>query len=288
MLVHPNFDPVALDLGFMKIHWYGIMYLVAFAQFVILGRLRLRLPHIAALGWTKEHIDDMLFYGVLGVVLGGRLGEVIFYQPNYFFHHPLEIFMVWKGGMSFHGGFLGVLIAMSLWARQAKMPLVHVYDFIAPLVPLGYAAGRFGNFINHELPGRAAAADFPWAMQWPDVPYPVHPSPIYQALVDGILLFVIVWIFARKSRPALAVGALFVMLYGCARFFTEYFRTPDYEVSFIGMTISAGQMLSLPMIVVGAVLLVMAYAGKFTPAKSSPAPVKSNNKPNNKPNKHKK
>ncbi|MFZ6820311.1 prolipoprotein diacylglyceryl transferase [Undibacterium sp. Ji22W] len=284
MLVHPNFDPVALDLGFMKIHWYGIMYLVAFAQFVILGRLRLRLPHIAALGWTKEHIDDMLFYGVLGVVLGGRLGEVIFYQPNYFFHHPLEIFMVWKGGMSFHGGFLGVLIAMSLWARQAKMPLVHVYDFIAPLVPLGYAAGRFGNFINHELPGRAAAADFPWAMQWPDVPYPVHPSPIYQALVDGILLFVIVWIFARKSRPALAVGALFVMLYGCARFFTEYFRTPDYEVSFIGMTISAGQMLSLPMIVVGAVLLVMAYAGKFTPAKSSPAPVKSNNKPN----KHKK
>ncbi|MBC3876089.1 prolipoprotein diacylglyceryl transferase [Undibacterium flavidum] len=280
MLVHPNFDPVALDLGFMKIHWYGIMYLVAFAQFVILGRLRLRLPHIAAIGWTKEHIDDMLFYGVLGVVLGGRLGEVIFYQPNYFFHHPLEILMVWKGGMSFHGGFLGVLIAMSLWARQAKIPLVHVYDFIAPLVPLGYAAGRFGNFINHELPGRAAAPDFPFAMQWPDVPYPVHPSPIYQASIDGILLFVIVWMFARKSRPALAVGALFVMLYGCARFFTEYFRTPDYEVSFIGITISAGQMLSLPMIVVGAALLCMAYAGKFTPAKSIPAAVKANRKTN--------
>lgn len=279
MLEHPNFNPVALDLGFMKIHWYGIMYLVAFAQFVILGRLRLRLPHIAAIGWTKEHIDDMLFYGVLGVILGGRLGEVIFYQPLYFLQNPLEIFMVWKGGMSFHGGFLGVLIAMSLWARQAKIPLVHVYDFIAPLVPLGYAAGRFGNFINHELPGRAAAADLPWSMQWPGVPYPVHPSPIYQALIDGILLFVIVWLFARKSRPALAVGALFVMLYGCARFFTEYFRTPDYEVSFIGITISAGQMLSLPMIVVGALLLWMAYAGKFTPAvRISKASQKSKNK----------
>lgn len=297
MLVHPNFDPVALDLGFMKIHWYGIMYLIAFAQFVILGRLRLKLSHVAARGWTKEHIDDMLFYGVLGVILGGRLGEVLFYQPLYFLQNPLEIVMVWKGGMSFHGGFLGVLIAMSLWARQAKMPLVYVYDFIAPLVPLGYAAGRFGNFINHELPGRIAAADLPWSMKWPGVPYPVHPSPIYQALVDGILLFVIVWIYARKSRPALAVGALFVMLYGCARFFTEYFRTPDYEVNMLGITISAGQMLSLPMIVVGATLLWLAYAGKFTPAKIEISVIsdsnrnnenKSSNKSNNKSNKRKK
>lgn len=278
MLEHPNFNPVALDLGFMKIHWYGIMYLVAFAQFVILGRLRLRLPHVAAIGWTKEHIDDMLFYGVLGVILGGRLGEVIFYQPLYFLQNPLEIVMVWKGGMSFHGGFLGVLIAMSLWARHAKMPLVYVYDFIAPLVPLGYAAGRFGNFINHELPGRAAAADLPWSMKWPGIPYPVHPSPIYQALVDGILLFAIVWLFARKSRPALAVGALFVMLYGCARFFTEYFRTPDYEVNVVGLTISAGQMLSLPMIVVGALLMWMAYAGKFMPSTVRPTPAQHNTK----------
>lgn len=263
MLEHPNFNPVALDLGFLKIHWYGIMYLVAFAQFVILGRLRLRLPHVARLGWTSEHIDDMLFYGVLGVVLGGRLGEVLFYQPAYFMQHPLEIVMIWQGGMSFHGGFLGVLIAMSLWARKQSMPIAQVYDFIAPLVPLGYAAGRMGNFINHELPGRIASADLPWAMIWPGVAYPVHPSPIYQALVDGVLLFVLVWLFARKERPTLAVGALFVTLYGCARFFTEYFRTPDYEVNFIGITLSAGQMLSLPMIVVGVSLLAMAYAGKF-------------------------
>jgi phosphatidylglycerol:prolipoprotein diacylglycerol transferase len=258
-LNHPNFDPVAFSLFGKDIYWYGIMYLVAFAQFMLLGRLRLKKAHVAALGWTKEHIDDMLFYGVLGVVFGGRLGEVFFYNPAYYFSHPLEIFMVWKGGMSFHGGFIGVLVAMSIWARKAKMPLAHVYDFIAPMVPLGYAAGRLGNFINHELPGRAATLDIPWAMNWPGVPYPVHPSPIYQMLVDGILLFFIVWIFARKARPPLAVGALYVTLYGCARFCTEYFRTPDYEVHFAGITISAGQMLSLPMIVAGLILLWMAY-----------------------------
>lgn len=259
MLIHPNPDPVALHIGPLSIHWYGLMYLVAFMQFVLLGRWRLRLPHVAAKGWTREHIDDMLFYGVLGVILGGRLGEVLFYGPTYYAANPLEIFKVWKGGMSFHGGFLGVLIAMSLWARKTKMHLADVYDFIAPLVPLGYAAGRIGNFINHELPGRVASADLPWAMIWPGVDHPVHPSPIYQALVDGVLLFAILWWFASKARPRLAVGALFVLLYGCARFFTEYFRTPDYEVSFAGLTISAGQMLSLPMIAVGAALLYWAY-----------------------------
>jgi phosphatidylglycerol:prolipoprotein diacylglycerol transferase len=265
MLVHPNPDPVAIHLGFISIHWYGLMYLAAFAQFVLLGRLRLKQVHVQAQGWTKDHIDDMLFYGVLGVVVGGRLGEVLFYQPMYFLSHPEEIVMIWKGGMSFHGGFLGVLIAMAIWAKRAQIPLVYVFDFIAPLVPLGYAAGRIGNFINHELPGRIASADLPWAMIWPGVSYPVHPSPIYQALVDGLLLFIIVWIFSKKARPPLAVGALFVMLYGCARFFTEYFRTPDYEVNFIGITISAGQMLSLPMIIAGAIMLYMSYRGKFVP-----------------------
>lgn len=265
MLVHPNPDPVAIHLGFISIHWYGLMYLAAFAQFVLLGRLRLKQVHLQAQGWTKDHIDDMLFYGVLGVVVGGRLGEVLFYQPMYFLSHPEEIVMIWKGGMSFHGGFLGVLIAMAIWAKRAQMPLVYVFDFIAPLVPLGYAAGRIGNFINHELPGRIASADLPWAMIWPGVSYPVHPSPIYQALVDGLLLFIIVWIFSKKARPPLAIGALFVMLYGCARFFTEYFRTPDYEVNFIGITISAGQMLSLPMIIAGAIMLYMSYRGKFVP-----------------------
>ena len=259
MLTHPNPDPIAFSLGPVNVHWYGIMYLVAFAQFIALGRIRIKQPHIAAKGWTREHIDDMLFYGVLGVILGGRLGEVFFYGFSYYMAHPLEIFAVWKGGMSFHGGFIGVLIAMSLWARKARMHLADVYDFIAPLVPLGYAAGRIGNFINHELPGRVASADLPWAMIWPGVNYPVHPSPIYQALVDGLLVFVILWIYASRARPRLAVGALYVTLYGCTRFFTEYFRTPDYEVSLLGMTISAGQMLSLPMILGGLVLLTLSY-----------------------------
>ncbi|MFZ6656667.1 prolipoprotein diacylglyceryl transferase [Undibacterium sp. TJN19] len=267
MLTHPNPDPIAFSLGPVSVHWYGIMYLVAFAQFIALGRVRLKQPHIAAKGWTREHIDDMLFFGVLGVIIGGRLGEVFFYGFSYYMSHPLEIFAVWKGGMSFHGGFIGVLIAMSLWARKAKFNLADVYDFIAPLVPLGYAAGRIGNFINHELPGRVASADLPWAMMWPGISYPVHPSPIYQALVDGLLVFVILWLFSRTARPRLAVGALYVMLYGCTRFFTEYFRVPDYEVNFIGFTISAGQMLSLPMVLGGALLLFLAYKYDKKPGK---------------------
>lgn len=259
MLIHPNPDPVAFRIFDWPVHWYGLMYLVAFTQFVLLGRLRLRLPHIAAKGWNAEHIDDMLFYGVLGVVLGGRLGEVFFYGFSYYMSHPLEIFMVWKGGMSFHGGFIGVVIAMALWARKAGMRLTDVYDFIAPLVPLGYAAGRIGNFINHELPGRVASADLPWAMMWPGQAMPVHPSPIYQALVDGVLVFVILWWFARKPRPRLAVASLYALLYGCARFLTEYFRTPDYMVDFAGISISAGQMLSVPMVIVGVVCLLWSY-----------------------------
>jgi phosphatidylglycerol:prolipoprotein diacylglycerol transferase len=265
MLIHPLPDPIAFSVGPLSVHWYGLMYLVAFAQFVLLGRLRIRQPHIAAAHWKKEDLDDMLFYGVLGVIVGGRLGEILFYNPAYYFSHPLEMLAVWKGGMSFHGGFLGVIIAMALWARRAKRNLLDVYDFIAPLVPLGYAAGRIGNFINAELPGRVADPSLPWAMIWPNFDnLPRHPSPIYQALIDGLLLFIVLWLFARTARPRLAVGAMFVMLYGCARFFTEYFRIPDYEVSFAGITISAGQMLSLPMIVIGAGLLIFAYRKQRT------------------------
>jgi phosphatidylglycerol---prolipoprotein diacylglyceryl transferase len=260
MLIHPLPNPVALKLGPLSIHWYGLMYLVAFAQFLLLGRLRIKQPHIAALGWRREDLDDMLFYGVLGVIIGGRLGEVLFYNPGYYFSHPADIIAVWKGGMSFHGGFLGVMVAMALWARKSGKNLMDVFDFIAPLVPLGYAAGRIGNFINAELPGRLADPSLSWAMIWPNIDnLPRHPSPIYQALVDGVLLFIVLWLYARRQRPRLAVGAMFVLLYGCARFFTEYFRTPDYEVTFAGITISAGQMLSLPMIVAGALMLFLSY-----------------------------
>ena len=261
MLIHPMPDPVAVHIGPVAIHWYGLMYVLAFALFIALGRVRIRQPHIAALGWKNQDLDDMLFYGMLGVVIGGRLGEVLFYRPGYFFANPLEIFAVWHGGMSFHGGFIGVLVAMWFWSRKAGRNLLDVYDFIAPMVPLGYAAGRLGNFINAELPGRPVAdPDLPWAMIWPNVDaLPRHPSPIYQMLVDGILVFIILWMFARHARPRLAVGAMYTLLYGCARFFTEYFRTPDWETTVLGLPITSGQVLSLPMIVAAIAMLVWSY-----------------------------
>jgi phosphatidylglycerol:prolipoprotein diacylglycerol transferase len=263
-------NPVAFSLGPLHVRWYGLMYLVGFIQFILVGRIRIKQPHIAAAKWKNEDLDDMLFYGVLGVVIGGRLGEVFFYNPAYYYAHPADIIAVWKGGMSFHGGFLGVMVAMALWARKAKRNFMDVMDFIAPMVPLGYAAGRIGNFINAELPGRPADPSLPWAMIWPNVDnIPRHPSPIYQALVDGLLLFIILWFFARKPRPRMAVSGMFSLLYGCARFFTEYFRVPDYNVTFAGITISAGQMLSIPMIVLGIILLIIAYRNKTPSAHTS-------------------
>ena len=260
MLTHPMPDPVALQLGPVAIHWYGLMYVVAFGLFLLLGRVRIKQPHIAAQGWKKEDLDDMLFYGMLGVVVGGRLGEVLFYQPAHFFANPLDIFKIWQGGMSFHGGFIGVLVAMSLWARKSKRNVLDVWDFIAPLVPLGYAAGRIGNFINAELPGRVADASLPWAMLWPGVEGPRHPSPLYQALVDGLLVFILLWIYSRKARPRLAVGAVFTLLYGCARFVTEYFRVPDWQITVAGLPITSGQILSLPMIIAAIAMLVWTYS----------------------------
>ena len=266
MLIHPMPDPIALSLGPLHIRWYGLMYLLAFIQFIWIGRIRIKQPHIAAQGWKKEDLDDMLFYGVLGVVIGGRLGQVFFYDPAYYLANPSQILAVWNGGMSFHGGFIGVMIAMWWWGRKKGRKLMDIMDFIAPMVPLGYAAGRLGNFINAELPGRVADATLPWAMIWPNVDnLPRHPSPVYQMLVDGVLLFIILWIFSRKPRPRMAVAGMFSLLYGCARFFTEYFRVPDYNVTFAGFTISAGQMLSVPMIILGIILLVMAYRAPNIP-----------------------
>ena len=259
MLNHPQPDPVAFSLLGWPVHWSGLMYVLAFGLFLLLGRVRIKQPHIAAQGWKVEDLDDMLFYGMLGVVLGGRLGEVLFYRPGFFFSNPLEIFMVWHGGMSFHGGFIGVMVAMWLWARKSNRHLADVYDFIAPLVPLGYAAGRMGNFINAELPGRVADASLPWAMMWPGVEGPRHPSPLYQMIVDGFVVFVILWLYARRKRPRLATGAMYMLLYGCARFVTEYFRVPDWEISVAGIPVTSGQVLSLPMIFGALALLAWAY-----------------------------
>ena len=260
MLIHPLPDPIAIAIGPFAIRWYGIMYLIAFALFIILGRLRIKQAHLASAGWTAADLEDMLTYGVLGVIIGGRLGEVLFYHPDYYFQHPQDILAVWHGGMSFHGGFLGVMAAMAIWAKRHGRRLMEVMDLIAPLVPLGYAAGRIGNFINAELPGRVADASLPWAMMWPNVDtLPRHPSPIYQALIDGVLLFIVLWLYSRKPRPYLAVSGVFAAGYGCARFFTEYFRMPDYEVFIGSWSLSAGQMLSLPMIALGMALLFIAY-----------------------------
>jgi len=263
MLIHPLPDPVALKLGPLAIHWYGLMYLVAFAQFILLGRIRLKQPHIRQAGWIKKDLDEILFYGAFGAIIGGRLGEVLFYNAAYFLSHPLEILAIWQGGMSFHGGFLGVFIAMWFYGRKHKKSFLPTLDLIAPLIPLGYAAGRIGNFINAELPGRITDAALPWAMIWPNHDMlPRHPSPLYQALVDGLLMFIMLWYFARKPHPKGAVSAVYLVLYGTSRFFTEHFRIPDYNITLPGITLSAGQMLSLPMLLIGMIWLYLLYAKK--------------------------
>ena len=259
MLIHPQFDPIAVSLGPLAIRWYGLMYLAAFLQFWWLGKRRIESqPQLAQSGWTVAQLDDLLFYGVLGVIVGGRLGEVLFYQPGYYFAHPLDILAVWKGGMSFHGGFLGVLVAMALYARKTHRAWLEITDFIAPLVPLGLAAGRVGNFINGELWGRVCDPALPWAMVFPQVDtLPRHPSQLYQAGLEGLLLFVVLWIFARGARARGAVSGVFLVGYGSLRFVAEFFRTPDAGIFGLSEVISMGQWLSLPMVAVGVAMLVL-------------------------------
>ena len=258
MLLHPQFDPVAFSLGPLSVRWYGLMYLLAFVQFILLGRARIK-RHPGFL--TVEQLDDLLFYGMLGVILGGRLGQVLFYEPAYFLMHPLEIFAVWQGGMSFHGGFLGVLLAMLLWTRKRQFAWLDITDFIAPLVPLGLAAGRVGNFINGELWGRITESSLPWAMVFPQAGdlLPRHPSQLYHVGLEGIALFLILWFYTRSVRPRGAASGVFLIGYGAFRFITEFFREPDAGIFGQSYSISMGQWLSLPMILIGLLLLTMAY-----------------------------
>ncbi|MCK9389499.1 MAG: prolipoprotein diacylglyceryl transferase [Sulfuritalea sp.] len=255
MLIHPQFDPIALQVGPLAVRWYGLMYLAGFVAFLWLGKRR-----AAAQPWhgmNAQDIDDLLFYGVLGVVLGGRLGQVLFYEPGYYLAHPLEIFMVWKGGMAFHGGFLGVLAAMALWCSKSGKTFFQVTDFIAPLVPLGLMAGRIGNFINGELWGRVADAALPWAMVFPQVDrLPRHPSPLYQAVGEGLLLFIILWWYSSRQRAVGAVSGMFLVGYGVLRFMAEYFREPDHGIFGVSYVVSMGQWLSLPMVLFGLWLLL--------------------------------
>jgi len=255
MLIHPQFDPAAIRIGSFAIHWYGLMYLMAFAQFLLLGRLRIRSPQYQALGWSYKDLEDLLFAGVLGVVLGGRLGYTLFYQPDFYLTHPLNILKLWEGGMSFHGGLLGVILAMLWFAHRHKTTFFVVSDLVAPLVPFGLAFGRLGNFINGELWGRPT--DLPWAMIFPQVDsLPRHPSQIYQFLGEGILLGIILWIFSSKPRPLGQVSGLFLLGYGVCRFLAEFAREPDAFLGLLGLGLSMGQWLSLPMIFFGFYLIV--------------------------------
>lgn len=255
MLVHPEFDPVAVKLGPIAIHWYGLTYLVAFGLFLWLASLRVRKPQFAAAGWTRRDVEDLLFYGVLGVVIGGRLGYALFYKTDYYLANPLEILAVWKGGMAFHGGLLGVGAAMALFAWRRKRPVLQVFDLIAPCVPLGLASGRIGNFINGELWGRAADPSLPWAMLFPNAGnVPRHPSQIYQFLLEGVLLFVLLWWYASQPRARGQVTGAFIAGYGVFRFIAEYFREPDDFLGLLALNMSMGQWLCVPMILGGAVL----------------------------------
>ena len=259
MLIHPQFDPVAIAIGPLAVRWYGLMYLIAFLAFMFLGRYRARQNVLN--GWLPRDVDDLLFFGVIGVIVGGRLGEVLFFQPGYYFSHPLEIPAVWKGGMSFHGGFLGVLAAVWYYARKSDRAWLDVTDFIAPLIPLGLAAGRIGNFINGELWGRPADPSLPWAMIFPQVDnLPRHPSQLYQAGLEGLALFVLLWWFAARPRPRGAVSGAFLIGYGVFRSVAEFFRNPDEGIfGVLTFGISMGQWLSLPMILAGAALMIWSY-----------------------------
>ncbi len=253
MLVHPQFDPVAIALGPVQIHWYGLTYLVAFGLFLALAIARARQPWHANAGWSRRDVEDLLFWGVAGVILGGRIGYALFYKPGQYLANPLEILMVWKGGMSFHGGMLGVIIAMALYARSRGRHWLEVTDLIAPCVPTGLASGRIGNFINGELWGRPADPSLPWAMVFPQSGSDVarHPSQLYQFALEGLLLFVLLWLYGQRPLAMGKMSGAFLVGYGVFRFIAEYFREPDAFLGTLALGLSMGQWLCLPMIAGG-------------------------------------
>ena len=272
MMIHPKFNPVAISIDPIAIRWYALSYIVGFMLFLWLGRRRIKQGNTA---FTKEMLDDFLTWGVLGVILGGRLGYILFYKFSYYLDHPLEMLKVWEGGMSFHGGFLGVVVAMWLFGRKYNISILKLMDTVAPLVPLGLASGRIGNFINGELWGRVTELNAFWAMGFPQARYedteaaahnplwaewlqqygmlPRHPSQLYQFALEGICLFIIVWIFSKKPRPAGQTAALFLGGYGLFRFIAEFARQPDDYLGLLTLGLSMGQWLSVPMIVLGAI-----------------------------------
>ena len=273
MWEYTGFDPVALQLGPLAIRWYGLMYLIGFAAGWWLAKRRAARPWSPC---TPAQVDDLLFYGALGVILGGRVGYMLFYGWDQLIENPLNLFKVWEGGMSFHGGFLGVLFAVGLFARKIGRGFWEVIDHVAPVVTIGLGAGRIGNFINGELWGRETS--LPWGVKIPceldpilcftqlGLPRdtvmtpPLHPTPLYEAALEGPVLFALLWGFSAKPRPTMAVSAVFLLGYGSFRFFVEFMRLPDAHIGYLAFGwVTMGHVLTLPMLIAGLILLVLAY-----------------------------
>lgn len=261
MLVHPNFDPVAISLFGLEVHWYGLMYVAAFMSVYFLWLYRIKhLTQYSNQKWNADVISDLIFYGALGAVIGGRVGYVLFYKPEYYLHNLLEVLYLQNGGMSFHGGLLGVIVGIAMFARKMGMTLLEVGDFVAPVAPIGLFFGRMGNFINQELWGKVT--EVPWGMVFTNGgPLPRHPSMLYEAFLEGVLLLAVLWLVARKPRSAGTLSGLFLIGYGVARILVEFVRVPDEHLNYLFLDwVTMGQILSLPMIVLG--LLLIFVAGK--------------------------
>jgi len=275
MIDYPAFDPVAFGIGPLKVRWYGLMYLFGFVAGWLLGRLRAKRSQTAGLApgatWSPEQVDDLITYSVLGLILGARFGYTLFYDFPFFASHPLEIFKIWKGGMSFHGGVLGLVVSTWYFGRKTGKTFADVADFLVPLAAPGLFAGRIGNFINGELWGRATT--MPWGVVFPDPgagDTPRHPSQLYEALLEGVVLFWIVWAYSAKPRPKLAITGLFLCCYGLFRTSVEFFRQPDLHMGFVAFDwLSMGQMLSLPMILIGGCLMLWAHKSRMIGGKGA-------------------
>ena len=263
MLEYPSIDPVAIALGPVQIRWYGICYIVGILSAWWLMNRRICQPHY---DWTRDQVADLVFYATLGIIIGGRLGSVLFYNLPHYLEYPLDIFKIWQGGMAFHGGLLGVLVAIWLYTRAIGKAFFTATDLIAPMVPIGLGAGRIGNFINGELWGKISNA--PWAMVFPAAAppgVPRHPTQLYEALLEGVVLFAILWWFSSRPRPLMSVSGLFLVGYGSFRFLVEFWREPDAHLGYLALDwVTMGQVLSAPMVVAGVILMVMGYGNRVT------------------------
>lgn len=278
-LQFPVIDPIIFSIGPVALRWYGMMYLVGFIGAMFIAN---KAADKSNGEWTREQVSDLLFYGFLGVILGGRIGYVLFYQFDYFLAEPLYLFKIWTGGMSFHGGFLGVTAAVYIFALKTHKSFLNVGDFVVPLVPIGLGMGRLGNFINAELWGRQT--DVPWAMVFPtdSLQVPRHPSQLYEFFLEGVVLFIILHFVTRKPRSLGLASGVFLIGYGVFRTIIEFYREPDAHLGLYFSFISKGQILSVPMILAGILII---YIGHIIQEKSAISNAKADGNKVNKVNK---